>query len=466
MSGTSRLGLRAGERQLLLLVGDIAAAIVGAIVALILWGQLDFLGPTAEFVRTRAPWFVLIPLLWPIFMVNLYDVHRAGSWRATLRGVLFAAAGAGVVYLIVFFIQEGSIARRAILYFLALTVILTLVWRWIYIRVFTAPTFMRRVLIVGAGEGGKALLASSNLLDPKPFELVGLIDDNPEKQGQEIEGTQVVGAKGDLLGLAQREGVTDIVVAIQGPISSEMFQALLDAQENGMDIVQMPVLYEELFGRVPIQHLDSDWILRSFVDQVRISRAFALAKRSVDIVGAAIGLLAGMLILPWACLAILIESGRPIFFTQGRMGKGGEHYDIVKLRTMLKDAEPEGIAVWATEEDPRVTRVGRILRKTFIDEIPQFWNVLKGDMSLVGPRPERPEFVHQLEGEIPFYRARFLVKPGVSGWAQVNYLKGASFEGSAEKLEYDLYYIKHRGIVMDAWIILRTIGSVFGFRGV
>ena len=466
MAGNSRVRLNAGERQLLLVVGDIAAAIVGAGVALILWGQLDFLGPTADFVRTRAPWFIFLPLLWPIFMVNLYDVHRAGSWRATLRGVFFAAAAAGVAYLIIFFIQEGSIARRAILYFLTLTVALTLVWRWIYIRVFTAATFMRRVIVVGAGEGGRALLAASNLLDPKPFELIGLIDDNPEKQGQEIEGAQVVGTNGDLLGLAQGKGVTDIVVAIQGPISGEMFQALLDAQEKGIDIVQMPLLYEELFGRVPIQHLESDWILRSFVDQVRVSRIYALIKRFVDIAGGVFGLLASLLIVPWACLAILIETGRPVFIIQARMGQGGKHYNIVKLRTMFKDAEPEGEAIWAMEEDPRVTRVGRILRKTFIDELPQFWNVLRGDMSLAGPRPERPELIAQLQKKIPFYRARLLVKPGVSGWAQVNYSKGASIEGSAEKLEYDLYYIKHRGVVMDTWIILRTIGSVFGFRGV
>ena len=306
----------------------------------------------------------------------------------------------------------------------------------------------------------------SKLMDTGQCERVGVIDDNIEKQGLEIEGPPVRGSGGDLLAMAQQEGVTDIVVAIQGPISGEMFRALLDARENGIDIVQMPVLYEELFGRVPIRHLESDWILRSFLDQVRVSRAYVLIKRSVDIAGAVAGLIAAVIILPWACLAMVIDTGRPVFFVQYRMGQGGTNYNIVKLRTMHQDAEPEGEAVWAVEKDPRVTRVGRLLRATFIDELPQFWNVLKGDMSLVGPRPERPEHVAQLEKEIPFYRARLLVKPGISGWAQVNYSKGASTAGSEEKLEYDLYYIKHRGVVMDTWIILRTIGSVVGFRGV
>ena len=133
---------------------------------------------------------------------------------------------------------------------------------------------------------------------------------------------------------------------------------------------------------------------------------------------------------------------------------------------MAQDAEADGVAHWTDEEDKRATRVGKVLRRAHLDEFPQFWNVLRGEMSIVGPRPERPEFVEQLEKEIPFYRARLLVKPGITGWAQVNYGKGASIEGSAEKLEYDLYYIKHRGLIMDIWILLRTAGSVFGFRGV
>jgi len=163
---------------------------------------------------------------------------------------------------------------------------------------------------------------------------------------------------------------------------------------------------------------------------------------------------------------ILLDSGRPIFFHQKRMGQGGRTYRVVKLRTMRQDAEADGQAHWAEAGDPRTTRVGRLLRRTHLDEFPQFWNVLRGDMSLVGPRPERPELVAELEKKIPFYRARLLVKPGVTGWAQVNYGKGASVEGSAEKLEFDLYYIKHRSLWMDLWILLRTVGSVFGFRGV
>ena len=178
------------------------------------------------------------------------------------------------------------------------------------------------------------------------------------------------------------------------------------------------------------------------------------------------GTLILLLILPLVSIAILVESGRPIFFTQTRLGKGGKPYELIKFRTMWQDAEADGIAQWAHRGDPRMTKVGLILRKLHVDEFPQFINVFLGNMSLVGPRPERPELVEQLEKEIPFYRARLLVKPGIGGWAQVNFGKGGSIEGSAEKLEFDLYYIKHRSMMLDLWVIFRSIGSVIVFQGV
>lgn len=474
MSGAARprrAGLRPGERRLLLLLGDLAAAAGGAALALSLWGRFDYLVTEAgvgllEFVQARAPWFVFLPIVWPVFLANLYDVHRAASWKETLRGVLIAGGLAVTAYLAVYFLQEGSLARRGILYFLAATVVLTLLWRAIYIRIFTAPAFLRRVLIVGAGEGGRTLLRVFNNLWPKPFFLVGLIDDDPERLGKITEAAQVLGDSTRMLDLIAELGVSDIIVAIQGPMNGEMFQALLDAQERGVEIARMPAVYEELLGRVPIRHLESDWMLRSFVDELRVSSFYLLAKRLVDMAGGLLGLLATAAVSGPVALAILLESGRPVLFRQTRLGQGGRVYKVVKFRTMRQDAESDGQAHWAKEGDPRTTRVGALLRRMHIDEFPQFWNVLRGEMSLVGPRPERPELVAELEKVIPFYRARLLVQPGLSGWAQVNYGKGASLDGSAEKLEYDLYYIKHRSLMLDAWIVLRTLGSVFGLRGV
>jgi exopolysaccharide biosynthesis polyprenyl glycosylphosphotransferase len=462
-----RWRLQDGERRIILLIGDFLAAVAATFLALYLWGQLDWLGFSAVFVRFRAGWFFLLPLVWLLLMINNYDVFRAASWRESLRGVLLSALGGVFLYLLAYFTSApGSLPRRGVLYFLILTTLLSLLWRWLYIKVFTAPDFMRRVLVIGAGESGRTMLSVYQAVNPPPFTLVGFIDDDAEKLGRDIDGFPVLGGSRDLLDLVEDESITDLVVAILGPMRGEMFQAVLDAQERGLNVTRMPVAYEEILGRLPINHLESDWLLRSFVDELRVPAVYRMQKRVMDFFGGAAGVLVYLLIFPWVALAIMIESGRPVLYLQPRLGQGGRPFNVVKFRTMHQDAEADGEAHWAMEGDPRTTKIGKLLRKMHIDEFPQFWNVVRGQMSLVGPRPERPELVAELEKSIPFYRARLLTKPGITGWAQVNYGKGASIQGSAEKLEYDLYYIKHRNIMLDLWILLRTIGSVFGFRGV
>lgn len=467
-SREARWQLRTAERRMLLIVGDLLTAIIATIGALALWSRFDYLTLSEEFVRARAGWFVLLPIVWIVLLINSYDVRQAASWPRTLRNILTAAGVGTVLYLGIYFFRSapGSLPRRGPFYFLVSAVGLTLLWRFIYVKIFTGPAFMRRVLLVGAGSSGIALLKIIQNLNPSPFYVVGLIDDDTSKHNLEIEGVKVLGDSTKMEEVIQEEDVSDIVVAILGSMNGEMFQALLDAQERWVEIIRMPVLYEELLGRVPIHHLESDWLLRSFVDEVRVSSLYLIAKRLLDIFASVVGLFLLAITFPWISLAILVESGRPILFTQTRLGQGGKSYELVKYRTMTRDAEADGMAHWAHEGDPRMTRVGRLLRKMHLDEFPQFINVIKGDMSMVGPRPERPELVAELEKQIPFYRARLLAKPGIGGWAQVNYGKGSSVEGSARKLEYDLYYIKHRGFFLDLWIIVRSVGSAFGFQGV
>jgi lipopolysaccharide/colanic/teichoic acid biosynthesis glycosyltransferase len=227
----------------------------------------------------------------------------------------------------------------------------------------------------------------------------------------------------------------------------------------------MPAVYEELFNRVPIFHLESDWVIRAFGEQARINGFFELAKRFLDIIGGLVGVTFLLLILPFVSLGILLDNGRPIFYRQSRLGKGGQPYNIIKFRTMVVESEKDGKPRFAQEHDSRVTRIGRFLRKSHLDEIPQFLNVLLGQMSLVGPRPERPGMVQELQKSIPFYRARLLVKPGISGWAQVNFGYAGTVEDTATKLEYDLYYIRRRNLLLDIVILIRTVGSAVGLRG-
>lgn len=463
--------LRVGERRTLLIIGDLVMAFAALGISLYYWGTSErFMGFSMEFLQKRVPlWFYLLPLIWIVLMVELYDVHRAGDMTDTIKGVAAAAILGLMLYLVLYFYYNDPtrslLPRRGVASFLILIFSLTLLWRWIYIRFLTGSQFMRRVLLVGGGKSGQMLLKVINNLKISPFALIGIIDDDPQKLGTQIETHKVIGSCENLLDLVRDQGISDIIVAITGEMQGGMFQALLDAQEQGVEIIRMQTAYEELFNRVPILMLEANWILRSFVDELRVSGFYLLLKRLLDILGGLAGTLVFLLLFPFIALATLLSDGAPIFYRQTRLGKGGQPYDILKFRTMRRDAEADGQPRWAREDDERATRVGRFLRKTHLDELPQFFNVLRGEMSLVGPRAERPELVEYFQQHIPFYRARLLVKPGITGWAQVNFGYAATIEDTIVKLELDLYYIKHRSLWMDLVILLRTPATVFGFRG-
>jgi lipopolysaccharide/colanic/teichoic acid biosynthesis glycosyltransferase len=227
----------------------------------------------------------------------------------------------------------------------------------------------------------------------------------------------------------------------------------------------MPILYEEMTSRVPIHHLESDWIIRSFVDGLSVSGFYELFKRLIDILGGLIGMLILLAVLPFLALAIYIDSGLPIIYTQPRLGRGRSVFTIYKFRSMRRKSDKSNGIRAASDDDSRITRVGKFMRASRIDEFPQFWNILRGDMSLVGPRAEVPNLVEEYQKQVPFYRARLLVKPGLTGWAQINFGYVSNVTETSIKLEYDLYYIKHRTLSMDFQIILRTIGTVLRRTG-
>jgi exopolysaccharide biosynthesis polyprenyl glycosylphosphotransferase len=300
---------------------------------------------------------------------------------------------------------------------------------------------------------------------PHPFFVVGLIDDDPQKIGAEVEGYRVLGGAECLLEVAEQEKISDIIFAISHEMQPKLFAVLLDAEEKGIEITTMPVVYEQLMGRVPIQLLQSDWILRSFFDDIHADVFFEMVKRVLDILGGLVGSLLYLLSYPIIASMIAVDTGRPVLYRQTRLGRNGDEYKIIKYRTMFQDSEKDGSARVTVENDKRITRVGKILRKSHLDELPQFVNVLRGEMSLVGPRAERAILVKKLQQAVPFYRARLLVKPGITGWAQVNFGYAATVEDTIVKLEYDLYYIKHRNLALDIVILLRTVGTVIGFKG-
>lgn len=452
-------------KLLLLLTGDTLVTAAALLLALWLWTFTSEAEFGLAYLAATPPWMPGLVPAWLFLNLPLYDLRRAANRLSTARSLALSAGVAALLYFAVFFFfPRHALPRLVVLYFVLGALALTLAWRLVYNRALESALLQRRLIVVGAGWSGRTLLHAVRTHHPRHWAVVGLIDDAAEKHGQVYLGVPVLGGAGALVKAARQHAVTDVVLAISGELRGETFQALLDCQAAGVPVMRMPALFEQLTGRVPIDHIDADWANASFIEPAQQRFWYALAKRGVDVAGALAGLAVMALLWPFIALAIWLEDGRPVFFRQTRLGAGGRRFEIFKFRTMVPEAEVEGPR-WASRDDERITRVGWWLRRTRLDESPQFLNVLRGEMSLVGPRPERPEFTEQLEQEIPFFRARLLTKPGLTGWAQVNYGYAGTVADNALKLQWDLYYIKHQSLWMDLLIIIRTIPVIFGFRG-
>jgi len=411
-------------------------------------------------------WFYLLPFIWLILLVDTYDTRKSANLRQTLRGISMVFLVSVIAYLVIYFAAEpNSLPRLGVAVFIVTATLLTLLWRLIYIRTFTSVSRQQRVLIVGAGKAGTALVEVISELDPPPFKLIGLIDDDPAKLGTNILGIPILGNHESMAEIIANQGITDLILAISNEMNHGMFQSILTAQEEGINLTTMTETYESLSGRVPIDLLESDWVIRAFLDRAPTSGFYRIAKRLLDLLLGLVGLVALALLFPLIALVILIDSGRPVIFTQKRLGRGGKPYMIYKFRTMKSRSDMEKEALVTATNDPRITGIGKFLRKSHLDELPQIINVLRGEMSFVGPRSERVELVQVFQKEVPFYRARMLVKPGITGWAQIHQAYAETIEETAIKLQYDLYYIEHASIWMDLNILLRTVGSVLGFKG-
>lgn len=475
-SKTIRLGTL--EQSIILFFGDLLASVLALVASLYIWKEYSWQALLSTGIPLKQAerifsidiqfWVYFLPLIWLLLLIELYEPRIAANRKKTQRGIIIAAVIGFLGYALFFITLKdptSSLPRIVIGAFLVLASLLTWFWRSLYIRLYTAQGLARRVLIVGAGKAGATLVKAYDELIPSPFYLIGYVDDDPSKIGSKVAGYRVLGSNKNLIKIIEQHNISDIVVAITGAMMGSTFQRILDIQESGIMVTRMPTMYEEITGRVPIHHLESDWLIRSFVDETRVSAFYELGKRIVDLIGSVVGIVIFLLTLPLISLAIVSETGFPIFYGQDRLGRGGKPFTLYKFRTMFQDAEADGEAKLAQKNDPRITRVGNILRKTRLDEFPQFFNVLRGEMSLVGPRAEREILVARFQQEIPFYRARLLVKPGISGWAQITQGYASSIFATSLKLEYDLYYIKHRTVGMDLTILLRTFSTVFGFKG-
>jgi hypothetical protein len=317
--------LRAGERRMIVVSGDFFMSALALIIAISVWANAEAQPREFfDFVRERLQaWFYVLPFVWLLLLADSYDSRLTIDLRKTTRAVALAAGIGLILYMAVYFTSEALLPRLGVAIFLLASAVLTMLWRVVYIRVFTAPRFLHRALLVGAGETGQALLEVFEDLWPPPYYLVGLIDDDADKKDSEIMGYKVLGGCEILLEIIEEQNITDLIVAISGLMLPRTFQTLLDAQERGVQITRMPVAYEELLDRVPVKHLEADWILRSFVDESRVGTFYNVSKRAIDILGGLVGIILLLFLGPLISLAILLESGRPIIIEQTRAGRGG-----------------------------------------------------------------------------------------------------------------------------------------------
>ena len=456
------------ERRFILVFGHVIAVLLALAVSLLAWANEDsWLGVSVTFLLERPnPWFYLLPVLWLILMAPLYNEREVHHMQKALRVILTSAISCIAIYLLIFFLAPAkTLPRRGVIIFFIAAAVFTLLWRMFFINFFFVKNAFINTVIVGAGKAGTRIAEIINSTEGVPYRVVGFIDDDPIKLDTEIEGYPVLGATDQYFEIVEAQQVTQVIMAISNHLNDRLLDFLTQSEERGITVTTMPMIYEELLGRVPVHLLNTDWLLRSFYDMSHTSLFFEIAKRFFDLIGGFIGLLCMILVTPFVAIATLIDSGRPVFYTQERLGLRGGTFNMIKFRTMVQNAEGDGVARPASEHDDRITKVGSLLRRSHLDEMPQFINVLRGELSLVGPRAERPQIVKDLQREVPFYRARLLVRPGITGWAQVNQNYAAGTEENTVKLEYDLYYIKHRSLLMDLSILFHTFKTIFGLKG-
>jgi sugar transferase (PEP-CTERM system associated) len=329
-------------------------------------------------------------------------------------------------------------------------------WRAAYAWMVTQPFLRERVYVLGTGERAQRLVRGLRERATLGVEVVGWTGD--------VEGELTRDSVAShLLGLARGKGVHRVIVAMPDRRGTLPIEELLDLRLGGVKVEEATSWLERISGRIEVEQLYPSWII--FADGFRFSAFFRLVRRGLNFLVALAGTIISLPLLPFITLAVKLDSSGPVLYRQRRVGRRGTIFHCYKFRTMRVDAEADTGATWASDDDPRITRVGRFLRSSRLDEVPQLWCVLKGDMHFVGPRPERPEFVEWLSKEIPYYGVRHVVRPGITGWAQVQYKYGNTLDDAREKLQYDLFYIKNASLGLDLLIMFQTIKIVLLGRG-
>ncbi len=404
-----------------------------------------------------------------LIQISLYyhDLYNFRNKHAMFELSIRIISAIGVACLglaALYYILPYLILEQGIFFFAIIILILFLVsWRLIYQYACLLKLWDEKVLLVGDGSLAK-LIGKEIQSNMDSGYTVSAVFSNPGKTSLAHDfGAEKKDNYSELCSYCLLNSIRKIIVALEERRGRSPVQALLNCKMMGIKVLEGISFYESISGKVLASETPPSWLV--FSDGFRRSRAVVAAKRFLDVTFASTGIILSLPLQMGVAVLVKLTSPGPVFFRQTRVGQMGKGFKVIKFRTMYEDAEDNSGAVWAEEDDPRITRVGRMLRKFRIDEVPQFWNVLKGEMSFIGPRPERPEFVEQLKKKLPYYGERHSLKPGITGWAQVNYGYGASEEDALRKLEYDLFYIKNLSLIFDLYILLKTVKIVLVGHG-
>tara|TARA_R110002072_G_scaffold22432_3_gene78724 strand:+ start:11319 stop:12710 length:1392 start_codon:yes stop_codon:yes gene_type:complete len=460
MTKSSKIHFEVSERKVLLRILDIVT------VLLMLYGMgvifsFDYVTISAE----RWQWLIVLALYISVFgtVFELYDLQKASKVDVVFKNIVLTSSITVLFYLLTPFYTPQLPGNRLQIIYLFIAIILALfLWRLAYIMLISTPRFYKRILIIGNVSIVKLMKDAIEKSDPN-YKVIGFVNTGKESS-ESLDFLQFT--SGDIKRIIQENAISEIIVAgsFSKRISLPVYTQLLDLLEKGFPIKEYTQVYEDLTQRVPVHHVDKDFFRYFPFSRSNQNKLYLFFHRFMDIFIASVGLVLGVVVIPFIFLGNLIGNRGSLLYFQERVGKNGKTFFIIKLRSMVKNAEEDG-AVWATKDDMRVTKFGRFLRKTRLDEVPQFINVLKGDMSIIGPRPERPVFVKELSKEIPFYEIRHIIKPGLTGWAQVKCEYASSTEDTLEKLQYDLYYIKKRSLFLDLNILIKTFSTIIFYRG-
>ncbi|WP_395053493.1 exopolysaccharide biosynthesis polyprenyl glycosylphosphotransferase [Flavobacterium sp.] len=463
MNSSKKMHFEISERKVLLKIFDViwVLFILYSVSAIFEFNYFTF-------SASNYYWTLLLAIYINIFgsVFEMYNLQVASNQFQIIRSIILTTCTVVLVYLLTpIYTPELPNNRLQILYFFIAIILSLLSWRIFYVKFLASHRFVKNAIIVCDKEQLQELVNGIEKVDPH-YKFIGFVNsDGDDSFKITIKNIKNI-KKEDLEKYVRNNSVSEIVIASQKTegITVSLYNQLIHLLENGFIIREYTQVYEAITQRIPVQYVSRDFYRYFPFSRSNQNHLYLLVTRIIEIIFSIIGLSFGVLLFPIILIGNTLANRGSLFYTQERVGKNGEVFEIYKYRTMVKNAEKNG-AVFSTSGDTRITPFGKFMRKTRMDEFPQFINILKGDMAIIGPRPERPIFVNEIASVMPFYETRHVVKPGLTGWAQVNYSYGDSVEDSLVKLQYDLYYIKHRSIFLDINIFIKTFSTVLFYRG-